>query len=142
MNMREDCDEVADLLSSRCLAMRLRRVNRLVTAIYERRFRGLNITIAQVNILAAIQKLGPERASAAELSRVLLLEPSTTSRNLDRIEERGWIRRLATEDPRREALELTSSGQHILLSIREPWEAAQRESEQELGPKLTRALLE
>ena len=121
--------------------MRVRRLNRRVTAIYDRCVRPHGVTTAQVNILAAIVKLGPERATAAELSRTLELEPSTTSRNLDRIDAKGWIARRGSGDGRRESIVLTTAGKRAFLDVRESWEAAQHEARRELGAELVKSLL-
>lgn len=135
------CVEMADALAGGCLALRVRRLNRRITAIYEQQMREHGVTTAQVNLLAAIVKLGPDRATAAELSRALELEPSTTSRNLDRIEASGWITRMASGEGRSESIRLTRAGQKTLLGVRDGWESAQREAQRGLGAGLARELL-
>ncbi len=133
---------MADTLAGECFALRVRRLNRRITSIYEKHARHLGVTIAQVNILAAIAHAGPDRAYAADLGRALAIDPSTMSRNLERIEANGWIRRVSTGDRRRESLRLTPKGRNMFLRVRPAWEAAQREAERELGPDLSAALLE
>ena len=135
------CEEFAGLLARRCLAMRIRRLNRTITGIYEKHTRDLGVTIAQVNILAAIVHAGPGRACAADLGRALAIEPSTMSRNLERIEANGWIRRRASGDRRRETLVLTPAGRRLFLRVRPAWEAAQHEAEHTLGQELSSAIL-
>lgn len=121
--------------------MRIRRLNRTITGIYEKHTRDLGVTTAQLNILAAIAHAGPNHACAADLGRALATEPSTMSRNLDRIEQHGWIQRENTGDRRRETLRLTPAGRRLFIRIRPAWEQAQREAERTLGKELTSAIL-
>lgn len=140
--MQSECEAFAGLLAGRCLAMRVRRLNRTITAIYEKHTRGLGVTIAQINILAAIVHTGPGGACAADLGRALLIDPSTMSRNLERIEANGWIRRQGAGDRRRETLLLTPAGRRLFLRVKPAWEKAQHQAEQALGGALTSAILE
>jgi DNA-binding MarR family transcriptional regulator len=66
------------------------------------------VTVAQA---AALEALSPDSIGLGELGRRLGIAPSTLSRNLDRLEERGLVRRAAQPgDGRAASAELTETG--------------------------------
>ena len=71
----------ADEIVQGCLAVRVRLIGRAVTAIFDRAIDSHGLTIAQLNVLAALGVAGP--CAPATLGDVLQLERSTVSRNLN-----------------------------------------------------------
>ena len=119
-------NDLADAIAANCMAVRIRRLNRQVTRIYEEELRPLGLTTAQLNMLVAIQKMdGP---TAAEVSRALDLEKSTTSRNLAKMIEAGWV---GTD----KNLSLTAAGGRMMRKALPAWERAQDAVRSELGDK-------
>ncbi len=110
-----------------CLASRIRLLNRLVTAAYDTALRPHGLRIGQLNVLVSIAARGPLRAS--ELCRLLKLEKSTLSRDLDRLLEHGWI----TRSPR---LEITSTGRARVTECLPAWRKAQRKARNLLTPPI------
>lgn len=75
-------------------------------------------TVAQAAALSALRMAGPTRAG--DLGRRLGIDPSTLSRNLDRLETRGLVRRVAgTGDARVRHVELTAAGQEAAAAVAE-----------------------
>lgn len=114
-----------------CLAMRSRRLSRVVTRVYQAVLRPLDITPSQLNLLAAIELMAP--VSPAEVGRQLDLEKSTLSRNLSRMSANGWIRSAPT-------LELSPAGRSLLEQAAPLWCSAQERMENVLGPEAVRTV--
>jgi DNA-binding MarR family transcriptional regulator len=103
------------LRSEACLAARARRVHRALVRLYDDRLRELGITVAQLDILATSLHLGsPLRP--IDLSRAMVMERSTVSRNLARLAKRRLIRIAAGKNGREQRIEVTARGR--LLSQR------------------------
>src|SRR5947209_4756053 len=82
-------DPKIGMISRECIAMRLRLLNRVVTRVYERELKPLRLKASQLNILIAAWELGT--ASPSKVCEVLDLDPSTLSRNVERMRARGWL---------------------------------------------------
>jgi len=95
-------------IASECLAIRVRRLGRVVSRIYDTALAPYGISIAQVNLLAAIAVARGARPT--DLTQVLDVEKSTLSRDLKRMEDLGWVRSDPTARPRGRSLTLTSRG--------------------------------
>lgn len=126
-------------IASKCLVVRLRMIQRVVTQIYEDELRDFPIKASQCNLLVAIAKAGPMRSSA--LGQTLYLEASTLSRNLERMERRGWIlREVDPEDARVRWLSVTPEGRQLLADLLPAWRGAQKKAKQLLGADMVTAL--
>lgn len=114
-----------------CLAVRVRLISRAVTAIYDRAIDGHGVSIAQVNLLAAIDKLGP--CAPTRVGDVLQLERSTVSRNVNLLLKRGWVTATASDAKGVREIALTAAGRKKIGSVLPAWRAAQQEAAQLLG---------
>lgn len=121
-------------ISSNCLGLRARVVERVVSGIFDRQLRPLGLRITQVTLLTAIARA--ELVTPRALGQALDLEKSTVSRTLDRMIERGWVETVAVEDARSYGVRLTSLGEDTLQEAYPAWRAAQRELEALLGGSL------
>jgi DNA-binding MarR family transcriptional regulator len=84
------------------------------------------MTVAQAATLHVLYLEGPVRLGA--LSRRLGIAPSTLTRNLERIEARGWVERVDDpDDGRAFRLRLTRSGRAQARRLEEQNEASTRE---------------
>ncbi|HEY4180920.1 MAG TPA: MarR family transcriptional regulator [Kofleriaceae bacterium] len=114
----------AERISSECLGMPLRMIHRAVSAVYDDALGGHGIGIAQLNLLVGVERLG-EEATPSVVSRVLMLEKSSVSREVDRLVERGWMSRRTRPDGRSQLLALTGAGRRVIDAALPSWEAAQ-----------------
>lgn len=128
----------AETLARDCLAVRVRLLARRVTAIYDEALRPLGIKTSQLNVLTAIGVRGP--CAGSEIARLLDLEKSTLSRNLDRLRLRRWIRSEPGADGRSQLLSLTGSGRKLLERALPLWRSAQRDARKALGSEAAGAL--
>jgi DNA-binding MarR family transcriptional regulator len=102
------------------------------------RVHALGLTANQLNLLIAISKM--EKATAKRLSAVMLMDPSTVSRSLERIRKEGWLKRTTGPDARCQELSVTEKGLNILGQAFPSWQKAQVRARKVLGPKNASAL--
>lgn len=112
-----------------CYASPLRALLRVVNGIYDGALRPLELTIGQLNLMVAIEELGPD-ATAARVARGLAIEKSTLSRDLARLEQAGLVRR--AQHGRDKVLSLTASGVRKLEAAFPVWEKAQARARSEI----------
>ncbi len=122
-------DEAANLIAGECLAVRIRLLNRTITAIYDDALRPFGLTVGQLNILVVVAKLGP--LSQGDVARRLNMEKSTVSRNIDRMRRNGWLS--VTPTGRTQELSLTGKGRTLLGKAATPWGEAQTRAKAVLG---------
>jgi DNA-binding MarR family transcriptional regulator len=117
---------------SRCTCLRLRKATRRVSQIYDRQLEAAGLTITQFGLLAHLKGLGEVGVGA--LAEMLIMDPTTLTRNLRPLERRGLVE--ISPDPRdRRArrLRLTASGRSAWEQARPAWARAQRQIELALG---------
>ncbi len=127
------------IIAPRCIAARLRLLNRAVTAIYDQALRPHGLKTSQMNVLVAVAALG--RPEPSNVARLLHIAPSTLSRNADRMRATGWLEITQGKDGRSQTLSLTPRGTDILHAVQPAWERAQGEAEALLGSETTRAMV-
>lgn len=114
-----------------CIANKVRVLNRSVTAIYDEALRPHGLKVSQMNVLVAVAAMGGARPS--DVGRVLSLEKSTLSRNVERMAERGWLAVGEGPDGRSQILGVTPAGRAVLKAIYPAWRRAQSEALKLLG---------
>ena len=114
-----------------CLAVRVRLIGRAVTGLYDHALEIHGLSIAQVNLLAALGKVGP--CSPTRVGDVLQLERSTVSRNLSLLLRQGWIEAVSSDAKGVREVALTSSGRKKIKAVMPEWRRAQKEAAQLLG---------
>jgi DNA-binding MarR family transcriptional regulator len=118
-------------MSRDCLASRARRLERVLTRIYDGAVRGQGVTAAQVSMLVAIELGGP--TNAAWVGRRLGIEKSTVSRNLARLVAAGLVEES-------DGLQVTARGAAMIRTCYPLWKRAQKEAEALLGPPAAKLL--
>jgi DNA-binding MarR family transcriptional regulator len=127
-----DYPSIVDQISSECLLGHWRKVNRVLSGIYEAEMRDWGLKSSQLNLLVAVAKAGPVRR--IDLGKRLHLDPSTLTRNLQVMLKQGWIEeRPDQEDQRSARLKITAKGRKLLESIAPAWKRAQARARQMLG---------
>jgi DNA-binding MarR family transcriptional regulator len=114
-----------------CIAVRVRLINRVITALYDEAMRPHGLRVSQGNILVAVARLGEARP--AEVCRMLRIEKSTLSRDVELMKKEGW---LASEPPtggRNQTLRVTPEGLELLARVQPAWEQAQAEAKGLIG---------
>jgi DNA-binding MarR family transcriptional regulator len=129
--MSDKSNQVIDTIACRCIAGRMRLVNRVITGLYDNALRPLGLKASQFNILIVAGKLGLARP--AKVCATLRLDASTLSRNVERMRTQGWVEVVPSEDARTQAFRLTAQGKRLLERAAPAWKEAQKEAEQLLG---------
>lgn len=124
-------ESLIDELARDCLAFRVRLIGRAVTSIYDHAVERHGVSIAQVNLMAAIGKIGI--CSPIKLAKVLQLERSTVSRNVDLLIRNGWVEVVRSDAKGVRSVTLTDSGHAKIESMMDDWRMAQKETKRLLG---------
>ena len=122
-----------------CLALSMRKANRVLTQIYDQDMTGNGIKITQFAILRAVYYLG--EATNRRLQEVLVLDQTTLSRNLKPLLRDGYLEALPGEDRREKLLHLTREGKQLFKQAAKSWQQTQQKLKALLGQELTEKLL-
>ena len=132
-NTKQKARDIAQMMADQCFALRVRRLNRLITRIYDDALRPEGLTVAQLTLLVAIERYSPVQPTV--LGAVLEIEKSTLSRNIRALEKAGWIRVSGKKRGKGLILKLTRSGTDVLEGAAPAWKLAQSRARKMLGPK-------
>jgi DNA-binding MarR family transcriptional regulator len=121
-----------------CLGFRVRKLNRIVSAIYDGALASAGVKTSQFTVLIAIANRESVRPS--ELTRLLQLDESTLSRNVDRMCAKGWLRLAPDADRRSHLIEITDKGQTLIGKCLPAWQEAQEKVSKWLGAESIAAL--
>jgi DNA-binding MarR family transcriptional regulator len=114
-----------------CIAVRVRLINRVISALYDEALRPFGLRISQVNILVAVAHL--VEARPAEVSRILRIEKSTLSRDVEIMRRKGWLVSDPPAGGRNQTLRVTPEGKKLLGRITPSWAKAQAEARSLIG---------
>jgi DNA-binding MarR family transcriptional regulator len=123
--------EMADRMARECIAVRVRLINRVISALYDEALRPFGLRISQANILAAVVNLGESRPAA--VSRILRIEKSTLSRDVELMKQKGWLESDPPAGGRNQVIRLTRQGKKLFSRAQPSWEKAQAEARQLIG---------
>jgi DNA-binding MarR family transcriptional regulator len=137
MDKQTDSGAVDTIVRS-CVAVRLRLLNRVVTKLYDAALRPMGLKISQLNILVVAAKLGIARP--ADVCKLLQLDASTLSRDVERMRAKRWLEVVPVKDARAQPFCLTDQGRKLLGRAVPAWEEAQRQATELLGDKMIRLL--
>jgi DNA-binding MarR family transcriptional regulator len=132
--------EAAEVIGRECLATRMRRLNRVVSGIYDRAFREIGVTGSQMSILVFLMRSGG--AKPVEVCGALQMDKSTLCRNIQRMQRQGWVRTAAVDDARSHRLEVTEVGRGLIERALPLWRGAQAEARAVLGDAVAEQLFE
>ncbi len=114
-----------------CIAGRTRLLNRVITGIFDEALRPAGLRNGQLTILCLVCYMG--RVKPRELEKILQMDASTISRNVRRLESRGWLRTLPARDQRSHWVALEPAGLRQIEEALPAWEEAQQRALQLLG---------
>ncbi len=123
--------QAANLVAGKCLATRVRLLNRTITGIYDDALRPLGMTSGQMTMLVVIARQRP--VSPGRVASVLKMEKSTVSRNIDRMHSNGWVTVSPGETDRTQCVSLSAKGRRLFAKSLPLWETAQAQAESLLG---------
>lgn len=106
-----------------CTHLRVRKLSRSITRLYDAEMAGLGIKTTQFSLLAHLAQLGP--ISPSDLAQIMAMDASTLTRNLRPLLSREWATQDAGSDSRQRIVKLTAKGDAALGEARHCWGRAQ-----------------
>lgn len=124
-----------------CLALALRRADRVVSQLYNRYISPTGLRGTQFTVLGVIAD--QDCITARDLSEALCMDPTTASRALKPLIRDGYVEaRPAPHDRREKMLCLTPAGRSVHAEACDAWSQAQDELRRRLGAQDSDALLD
>jgi|HubBroStandDraft_6_1064221.scaffolds.fasta_scaffold757871_1 DNA-binding MarR family transcriptional regulator len=108
-----------------CACATARRMARVVTQLYDAHLRSAAIEASQFTLLSALEAL--PGCNQQTLGRMMGFDKTTLSRNLKRLEQRGWIEPSAGKNRREHGFVLTGAGRERLAAAKPAWSQAQQQ---------------
>ena len=124
-------DMAVETIAADCVAVRTRLLNRVISSIYNDALRPLGVKVSQMNLLVVAAKLGVARP--AEVCRILQMDVSTLSRNVDRMRAQGWLEVVDDPDGRAQPFRITPAGETLIQAAFPIWQQAQAQITALLG---------
>ncbi len=121
-----------------CTNLKLRQLMRRVARLYDAELAGAGLKTTQYSLLTCLAKKGPMRP--ADLAKLLKMEASTLTRNVQPIIAAGWVEQSAGPDGRSRMLTLTEAGREKRQLAQRRWRVAQEQLNQLLGAERVIAL--
>ena len=115
-----------------CAFLRVRKLTRRVTQIYDQAMAPSGLTMTQYGLIAHIGR--HPGIGIGDLASLLLMDPTTLSRLLKPLERQGLVLAVAAEDRRRRQLTLADEGRRTWREAMPLWQQAQDELADRLGP--------
>lgn len=113
-----------------CTCAALRRLSRLVSAIYDRHLEPVGLTTNQYSLLMTLAR---EPVPLGRLARRAATDRTTLTRNLKPLAEAGWVTISPGPDARQRVAALTAAGRDTLRRAQPVWAEAQTLIETTLG---------
>ncbi len=114
-----------------CTNLRLRQLMRGLDQIYDAELARSGLRTTQYSLLSHVVRLGPLRPG--ELARVMKMQASTLTRNLQPLVVAGWVEVGAGDDARSRSVSATACGREKRAQAQRHWKAAQVRVNQLLG---------
>ena len=106
-----------------CVSFQLRRTSRAITQLYDAALEPSGIRSTQFALLVAIAKKEP--ISISDLGDLLVIDPTTLSRSLPKLECMGHIKFVNSSDRRERLVRLTAKGRSVLEKSVPYWRRVQ-----------------
>jgi DNA-binding MarR family transcriptional regulator len=119
--------------------MRLRKVSRRVSQLYDQHLEPFGLTVTQYGVLGHLATF--EGISIGDLAKKLVMDPTTLTRNLRPLQRQGFVTiKPDRHDRRARALSLTAQGRKAFERAKPGWVRAQGHIERLFGDQDTPAL--
>ena len=110
-------------LKTHCLCALVRKASRSLTSLYDQALAPSGLRVTQYSLLANINRQG--RTTASKLSKLLLMDKTTLTRNLNLLEKRGLIETKPGRDGRVKEIFLSEKGEAAFTEARPLWKNVQ-----------------
>jgi DNA-binding MarR family transcriptional regulator len=123
-----------------CACFNFRKASRAVTQLFDTTLQPGGLRSTQFVILVAVAVDGT--AKLPGLARMLNVDRSTLTRNLQPLAREGLLKITDTRGERASSVRLTAKGERVLVATVPLWEKAQKAFVERLGGKRWQAMLE
>lgn len=127
-------------IAGECVAFSVRRISRMVTGHYDRHLAGYGLRSTQFTILNALKAL--EEVTVNDLAEQLQTDRTTLTRNLELLQQKGWLEKVAGSDRRVRNIRLTNEGLAKLDDSLDAWQTAQDILTARLGASRYRRIMQ
>ncbi|MCI0430182.1 MAG: MarR family transcriptional regulator [Rhodospirillales bacterium] len=111
------------MIGNSCVCLRVQRASRAIARHFDEALRPLGLSNGQFSLLMQLNR--PSPLTVGGLAEELVMDRTTTTKNLKPLERRGLLRiRRDEEDPRVKRITLTSAGRALLAKAVRHWKAA------------------
>lgn len=114
-----------------CISRAVRCADRVLTNAYDRALSPSGLRTTQYTLLSVLKR--QTVASIGELSQLLELDQTTTTRNVLLLEKSGLVVRVAHQDPRVKLLKLTAEGKRRQKLAKQHWHKMQETLKNSFG---------
>jgi DNA-binding MarR family transcriptional regulator len=114
-----------------CACQNLRRATRIVTRIYDQELKKADLEITQFGLLMALAETG--EVNQNRLSKGFVMDSTTLTRTLDRMQKRGWISVKPGADKREHLFSLTAAGKRQIAKAKPHWDLVESRLRNQLG---------
>lgn len=104
---------------SECISGKIKKLDRLINSIYQKKFTPFGLKGSIISILFIIGKI--PGINQMKIANSLILDSSTVSRDVKKLELKGWIEITKGKDSRTSELKLTKKGCEIIEEITPLW---------------------
>ena len=123
-----------------CTCFNLRKTTRAVTQLFDEALKPCGLYATQFTLLAAIASR--DDVTITKLSKELIMDRTTLTRNLNPLQNNGWVEVTPGEDKRTRTLSLTRSGIKVLSQAMTHWKKVQNRVVKTLGKSNWEELLD
>ena len=123
----------------RCACATVRRTDRVLTQFYDEILAPSGLYVTQFTLLAALTEAAP--ATINRLAKILVMDRTTLTRNLEVLAKQRLVRIDEGEDRRTRLVHLTQEGEQALRRAWPLWQEAQARIEHALGQERLEGLL-
>lgn len=121
-----------------CTNLKLRQLTRMVTRHYDGYVAQTGLKNTQYALLSYVVRLGP--IQPVDLARLMRMDASTLTRNLQPLAAQGWLAIGAGKDARSRLVEATDAGRTKQAEGQRAWQTGQTALNQRLGLERVAAL--
>ncbi|MGC4107416.1 MAG: MarR family winged helix-turn-helix transcriptional regulator [Thermomicrobiales bacterium] len=122
--MNERAPSRTDWTHSTCFSTSVRRIDRILSRIYDDAIRPSGLVTTQYSLLSTLAR-APADLSLTDLATAIDMDRSTLSRNLAPLERQGFVHLAAGQDRRARIVSITQAGREKVDETRPLWRAAQ-----------------
>ena len=131
--------KMVNAIATNCLSVRLRLINRMVGAIYDEGLRPHDIKASQLNILVAVSAFG--KVTGQKLCRMLHMDPSTLSRALARLKDKGLLQVEPSGEGKILQIAVSQKGLDKIERVYPDWQRAQDKAAEVLGQSTSEVVI-